>query len=49
MIIELLNKEEYYNVSNTIEIAKGRFKASTTLSEALYLYKRKELFKPMLK
>ncbi len=39
-ILELLNFQEYLGVSETIEIAKGKYKIPYTVSEAFNQFKR---------
>ena len=45
MIIELLNKYDYFNESEEIEIAKGKNKIPLTLKEGLYQMNRKLKYK----
>ena len=40
-IIELLQFDDYYGGGEYIEIAKGKFKLTATLKDALKQYKRK--------
>ena len=45
MIFKLLRSSEFYGVSETIEIAKGKNKLPTTLKQGLEQLKRKNKFK----
>ena len=45
MIFKLLRSSEFYGVSETIEIAKGKNKLPTTLKQGLEQLKRKSKFK----
>ena len=42
MIIKLLALDKYYGVSETIDIAKGKYKIPLTLKEGLDQIKRNE-------
>jgi hypothetical protein len=39
-IIDLLNSAEHYNVSDRVEIAKGKYQKPTTWKQAWYKIKR---------
>ena len=41
IVIKLLNIDEFYGVSETIEIAKGKYKLPETLKEGFQQIKRK--------
>ena len=45
MIFKLLRSSEFYGISETIEIAKGKNKLPTTLKQGLEQLKRKSKFK----
>ena len=45
MIFKLLRSSEWYGISETIEIAKGKNKLPTTLKQGLEQLKRKNKFK----
>ena len=42
IIIKLLNIDNFYGISEEIEIAKGKYKLPTTLKEGLKQIKRKK-------
>ena len=43
-VLDLLRKSDYYGVSETVEIAKGRNKAPETFKEAINQIKRRLLW-----
>jgi hypothetical protein len=42
-IIELLQSNDFYNVSETVEIAKGKYEKVETIKDAKQKFKRKWL------
>ena len=40
LVLKLLNVDEFYGISETIEIAKGKYKLPLTIREGVKLIKR---------